>query len=410
MRVLYVVYNDILSNVFESQLEPLWTALTRKEKIALDVLAYVTPRVLFPSLLRKRWKAVVNASKVHLEPSYCATGYPPRYEGALLKDMKKRLDSQTYSAVHARGPVAAYIAAKALKDRGPKRPRLIFDVRGDSVSEMEAGSFAENGGNETRVLENAHRLREMERFAVEQADALLCVSKPLQEFVRREYGSTTFTSVIPCWAEERPTGARVRSREEVRKDLRINTQDWVWAYAGSYAKWQAIEEMAKLFRDLLQDSPNQKLIVISRDDDAMRGALDRAEVPSEAFRIVSGNRVQVSEYLSAADAAILLRAQNPINRVACPMKFADYVRAGLAVLSSHRIGDVSDWIEKYSVGACAKSLEPSEVLRCARELMRSVGGASRENLSHRTAELFSEKLSLESYLPKYMEVYKGASG
>jgi hypothetical protein len=62
------------------------------------------------------------------------------------------------------------------------------------------------------------------------------------------------------------------------------------------------------------------------------------------------NAEKVGEVLLAADYGWLVREDTVTNQVASPVKFAEYLAAGLQVIISDRIGDYSDFIKKNNCG------------------------------------------------------------
>jgi len=59
---------------------------------------------------------------------------------------------------------------------------------------------------------------------------------------------------------------------------------------------------------------------------------------------------EVPGYLAAADVGLLLREPCLVNRVASPVKFAEYLAAGLPVLLTEQIGDYSALAAAHRVG------------------------------------------------------------
>ena len=59
---------------------------------------------------------------------------------------------------------------------------------------------------------------------------------------------------------------------------------------------------------------------------------------------------EVHNILSCADAALLLRPQTVTNRVASPVKFSEYLQAGLPVIISPNIGDFSAFVSRENCG------------------------------------------------------------
>jgi hypothetical protein len=58
----------------------------------------------------------------------------------------------------------------------------------------------------------------------------------------------------------------------------------------------------------------------------------------------------VNKYLCASDYGILLRENSITNQVASPVKFAEYLSAGLKILISENLGDYSEFVTKNKCG------------------------------------------------------------
>ena len=57
--------------------------------------------------------------------------------------------------------------------------------------------------------------------------------------------------------------------------------------------------------------------------------------------------------MAAADAAVILRAPDLVNRVSCPVKVGEYLAAGLPLVISPGIGDLSDLVDHHGLGVVA---------------------------------------------------------
>ncbi len=55
-------------------------------------------------------------------------------------------------------------------------------------------------------------------------------------------------------------------------------------------------------------------------------------------------------FLMASDMGVLLRERDPLNEVAAPTKFAEYVMTGLPVLISEYVGDYSNFVAENNLG------------------------------------------------------------
>lgn len=84
-----------------------------------------------------------------------------------------------------------------------------------------------------------------------------------------------------------------------------------------------------------------------------KGKIDRNAVPSvlkESAIITSVSNYEVVKYLCASDIAVLLRENVPMNNVAAPTKFAEYILTGLPVIISQNVGDFSNFVIENDLG------------------------------------------------------------
>jgi len=118
---------------------------------------------------------------------------------------------------------------------------------------------------------------------------------------------------------------------------------------------------------------------------------------------MSIGRNEVPAYLNAADIGFLLRAPHPLNTVASPVKFGEYIGSGLTVVSSPGVGDVSSFIEQEDVGILvdADQIEPTtaSILQMIDELRND-----RLERSQRSRNAARTRYSWEAYVTNWWEM------
>lgn len=72
-------------------------------------------------------------------------------------------------------------------------------------------------------------------------------------------------------------------------------------------------------------------------------------------------RSEMPKYLSAADVAVLWREDIPLNRVACPSKFGEFVTMGLYVIHNGTVAIAKEFIENNGAGIIVNSPESIEI-------------------------------------------------
>ena len=66
------------------------------------------------------------------------------------------------------------------------------------------------------------------------------------------------------------------------------------------------------------------------------------------------NHTKVQSYLNIGDYGVLIRDESITNKVASPVKFAEYLSAGVKVLISENLWDFSDFVQKNEIGEIIK--------------------------------------------------------
>ncbi|MBW2373603.1 MAG: hypothetical protein JRF70_13815, partial [Deltaproteobacteria bacterium] len=164
----------------------------------------------------------------------------------------------------------------------------------------------------------------------------------------------------------------------------------ILVYSGGLAPYQCWEESVELFRRLREATPGLRLLVLTPRPEAARPTL--AGLPEEVWQLRAAELEEVNAYLNAADAALLLRRAEPLNRVAFPTKFAEYGMAGLPILMTDALP------EPLAFARGAGNL-------CLVEAGRAElpGSADRA----RIAAPYAERLSRAAQREAYRRVYAG---
>lgn len=238
-----------------------------------------------------------------------------------------------------RNPVSLLCLAPAAFWR---RTRLVLDHRGLLSEEyVLEGKISRRGP--------AHRLlRGLERWAIRRADAIACVSERLRRrTLRWQPAAARKIVVIPCCYDPGTARRDEEAIERLRGELALDpARDFVLAYAGSLSAWNRPEAILAVFRAFRAVRSGTRLLLLTGDP-----AAAEATFGSEKDVIIrSIPHREIQHYLALADLGLLLRDRSPVNRVASPVKFAEYLVCGLPVLVSPAVGDCSDIVRRGRVG------------------------------------------------------------
>jgi len=237
--------------------------------------------------------------------------------------------------VHARTERAAAIAAFCKHFRPY---RLIWDARGDSLSELktEAPSRGLTWSWCIYAMKEWITSRRL-KVAAQTCDSAIFVSDGLRH-LQGPLLALDKTLIVPCVADEQLFYYSPELRAEVRSAFNYLDQDRVILYAGSTAPWQCIPETVALIETALRGHPAFNALIVTPNIPIFDATFSPELRPR--IRLVSGTLKDMNRFLHAADFGVLLRKRDAINKVASPVKFAEYSLTGLTVICSDAVEQV----------------------------------------------------------------------
>ena len=108
--------------------------------------------------------------------------------------------------------------------------------------------------------------------------------------------------------------------------------------------------------------------------------------------------------LGIADIAFLLRDDRDLNKVASPVKFAEYIASGLSVIGSPCIGDISKQISENNIGIL---ISPSTIDEQYNELSDYVSSFHfiKNTSTKRSKDLAKDNYDWKSYKTTFNSIY-----
>ena len=240
----------------------------------------------------------------------------------------------------ARGYARGIWGCLALRAALPMAPvPYVYDVRGALSDETRAGGSARA---------KASVFRAIERACVRHAKFVTAVSGPLADLLRRDYGRPDIR-VIPSCVDLPALSVAAVDRLAARRAFGFADDEVVLTYCGGLDYYQRVPEMLQLWERMLDD-PCVRFLLITNDAPRIRGAIGAIDRLGSRLVRASVPRAEVPRALAAGDVGFMLRDARVMNVAASPVKFAEYLAAGLAVVTSPRIGDLSDLVAERRLG------------------------------------------------------------
>lgn len=261
--------------------------------------------------------------------------------------LKRRIGLGKPLILHCRGTAATRIAL-AVRQRF-HNVKVVGDCRGVDGPEQALyrgiGSAPSAEDRKwTRDLEAAQRL------ALEQSDAIICVSQAMKSYLVESWDlNPTKVGVIPCCIVDRRAARGEPDVEAVRQKYGFAGKV-VFAFSASDAPWQRTDDVVRLCSQLANRVPQAHFMFLTWKPDQIAEQFRTLGVDLSRTTILSLRHKDVAHHLAAADVGILLRDLSLVNKVASPVKAAEYLAAGLPIILTPSLGDYSDLIKNEGLG------------------------------------------------------------
>jgi hypothetical protein len=265
----------------------------------------------------------------------------------------------------ARGPFATLLAANI------NSVPVCFDARGAYCSEFK--EFDVSDGSFT-----AEEIRNIESEALKKSKTAIAVSEALVNYWKSEFNySDTKHVVIPCTLR---TDFRYGKANRDSNTIRI-------VFAGGSGPWQNLTTLSDLLLPVFNKRADISLTLLVKN---LPADFELAKQFPERVTQNWVSEFEVQEILNQCDYGWLVRDYSNTNRVASPVKFAEYLAAGLRVIISESLGDFSEFVSKNSCGV---------VLTEATDLsdLKKVSAEDRTRISNLTKTYFVKSMYSEQY-------------
>jgi hypothetical protein len=365
--LIYLTYNDLPSGIYSSQVIDVVKFIQENTTKKVRLIAFISLR----DFIRNRKKIKQELASAYVLPMF--PGNVNWQKNCYL--LRLVLFFLRPSLVIARSVQATLIAKKAIRPT----TKLVYDGRGAISAEW----------NEYNVVQDANlksQIHQWEKIAIQRACFRIAVSNQLVQYWQHNFNYTgTEHVIIPCTLNEiflQPIDPKRITA--IRTQLGYLESNRIFVFSGSLAGWQSIELIKAVIDELLQADANNRLLFLSETNQVINELI--RDFPEK----VNCLKVPVKEvpvYLSVCQFGLLIREKSTTNRVASPVKFAEYLACGLNVIISEELGDYSEFVRANKCG---------EVFQLGKRLLYT--GQSPETNRKLALENFSKANHKASYL------------
>lgn len=275
--------------------------------------------------------------------------------------------------VHVRSYVPALVAMLVRRCTDGK---LLFDIRGFWADERVEGGLWPAGGRLYQVA------KACERWFFAQADAIVTLTEASVPQVRQWAGDrAVMVEVIPtCVDLERFSG----------RPERPDGRQLVWS--GSIGTWYRFDLASSLAAAL-----KLPLTVITRQVELARDVLGGypAVVRSVEPQEVPGQ-------LFSGDIGLCLVKSSFSKTASAPTRFAEYLAAGMPVITTPGVGDLEMIVETHRVGVVLRGEDPAAFAAAAEEI-RAL--AADDQVRERCRRLARDRFDVDAGSAQYAALY-----
>ena len=247
-----------------------------------------------------------------------------------------------YKIIHVRSypPMFAALISKWLYG-----VKVVFDPRGLFPDEV----YYKNSNTAVYKI-----LKYCVKIFVKYSDSIVTVSDAFRTYYLDKYNVVP-NKIVSISTFSKSSENRMSSEDEKTQPAAERIISIV--YVGSDDKWQMFSEILDFFSYLhVKDPQKFKFSIITNNLDSVSAAIEAMGMSSNIY-VTSVKPDAVYSIISKCDYGIIFRDDNILNRVAAPIKIVDYLFAGLNIIATKNIGDMSDYIVTNEVGHVINKLD-----------------------------------------------------
>lgn len=361
-------------------------------------------RIVLRSPFRRRIRELRqragSALKIAAMPYVSRLGVP--FNARRLARVLRRLGGGQELILHCRTESAVRWAAAMRPYCAPVA--IVADIRGIWPEEwlFAQGLDGPQAANDVQLAGYKAAMHDL-NDALVAADEVICVSDAMSEWLQAYHHLRVSPTVVPCCVRRITFDAERRT--VIRRELGFG-DDLVFAYAGTVTRYQHVDDGIIPFLAAAMASERRvRFLCLTSAPDHFRALLERHGLSNRSV-VMRVTQPLVAEYLSAADAGLLLRADSRMTRVSMPVKLGEYLASGLPVIASRVPGWIDEIVTTKGAGVSVRCFAVSaeqlreEAARAVRELIER-GPLLRE----RALELCQQKFVWSAHLSSTRGVY-----
>ncbi len=407
INALYISYDGALEPLGQSQVIPYLEGLAREgicfTLITFEKLADLRKNEEVQQIRERLDRSGIHWIKLryHKCPTLTATAWDVLIGSLAGLWTVFRTRAQI---VHARSYVAG---AMALVITAITNTRFIFDMRGFWPEERVEGNIWRANG----LLYRLSKI--LERWLFARADEVVVLTEKAKEtLTATPYRSLlrldSHITVIPCCVDTSRFSLHNLNEGNLINALGLKPDSYL-VYVGSLVAWYLLDEMLDFFSLAKNSRPSLQFLILNRGEhNLVKERAAKRELGPHDLVIVEAKPQDVPVYLTNALAGICFKKPSFSTKGSSPIKFAEFLAAGLPVVVNEEVGDADQFVYRNKVGVVVTRFTQDEYNRRWSALVDLL--QSDNDLRHRCRIAVETQLSLQSGVRKYSEIYSQKEG
>ena len=312
--------------------------------------------------------------------------------------VKKNIDLSKINLIHSRSYFASLVA---LIIKNKFHVPFIFDMRGWMIDEnLERKSWT--GFFYKPVVKV---LRKLELKYISQSDVIISLTQISKEILINKYSSNPAKIfVIPTCVETEKFYFDEKSRLKIRNNYNIKEDDFLLIYTGSIGGYYNIDEMLLFFKELLIHQTSSKFLFLTQQsENIIYKSADVNGIDKSLIIVDKTTFDKVFEYLSAADAGLVLYDDSFSSTGRSPTKLAEYWSCGLRAFAPKDLGDLNFYFDNLELGSQFKGFNKTSYRICINNFFNN--SYTREEVMSKLPINFNYRTGSSNYLKIYEKFY-----
>ncbi len=306
---------------------------------------------------------------------------------------------ESIDLIHCRSYRPAIIGSVLKKIIGTS---FLFDMRGFLIDEQLALGRWRQRTIKYRIA------RKLEKSLILNADNIIAVSALFKEiiigfpyFPKVESGKI---SIVPNCVDTARFALDEVGRSNIREEMGWTNRS-VLTFVGEATRLVSFSKILELFRYVKELIPTAFLAFYVYGNLHELEQLAKSSLSPEDYCLITVKPEDIPAYLAATDVGLLFRMDNLFTQtIASPIKFAEYLAAGLPVVATKGIGDTERIINQYKVGVIIDADQPEQMQTSALKIAQLLqeGWAVQD----RCRKAAQNELSLDYAFQQYEAIYR----